>query len=49
MKIECGSSSLIVVDVLDLVFEVIVHENRVWVIFLSDPFCLSFSDKIEGC
>ena len=32
MKIECGSSPLILVGVLDLVFEVLLHEIRVWVI-----------------
>ena len=32
MKLEGGPSPLIVVGVLELVFEIIVHENRVWVI-----------------
>ena len=32
MKLECGSFPFILLGVFHLVFEVIVHENRVWVI-----------------
>ena len=53
MKLEGGSSPLILLDVFHLVFEVIVHEIRVCVIsyyfVVSVLACLSFSDKIEGC